>query len=194
MIFRIKTKSQNVLTYENWFKSDRSHRVWISYKGPINEVLIMEMGTAIRRKLKAHPKVSAKLFSIFIELVQNVVKYSQERSTCFDQKPQAIGSILLLESETSYLLSTGNLVNPAHVSELKRRCQHLNSLNREALRELKKDQRLKSMEQAQPEPANGLGLIKVALQSSGPLLTSFSKANGSLGAFYLSVNVEKSSS
>ena len=53
--------------------------VLISYKGPIDKVVLNIMGNYIRKLISMHPGAKPKLFKVFIELAQNISQYSSEK-------------------------------------------------------------------------------------------------------------------
>ena len=52
----------------------------VFYKGAFDEKVISEISQNIRKKLVTSPAVNKKVFSVFIELAQNIAFYSAERN------------------------------------------------------------------------------------------------------------------
>ena len=54
------------------------------YVGPITQIIIEEISEALKRNTNTHEKcdliIMQKIFSLFVELIQNIMKYSQEKS------------------------------------------------------------------------------------------------------------------
>jgi hypothetical protein len=168
------------------FTSNKS--VIISYKGPVTDVIMAELSRDIRDKFSDNPKASRKLFAIFMELAQNILYYSAEKKIV-GQREESIGTILITESGGHYTFGCGNLVENQYVQELVEACEHINTLDREALREYKREKR--SGTPGERSKGAGIGLIQVALTSENPLKAEHILVNEAHSFFSVSVTVLK---
>jgi len=179
------TKKLSLLEYYILTKQDR---VLISYKGPITPVIMAEISTDIRSKISDDPKASRKIFSIFMELAQNILYYSAEKAS-FANREDSIGMLLLKESDDAYRFSCCNLVDNDYVEELKENCDKINSLNRDELRKYKREQRNKP--QGERSKGAGIGLIHVAITADSPLDIESTQVDEAYSFFSLSVDIPK---
>jgi hypothetical protein len=179
----------NFFNYYMKIKDDEN--VLISYKGPVNEKLIMEMCSDIREKLGTNEEVTQKVFAIFLELSRNLLDYSVETTARFGDYHEPIGLIILNESDEYYALTTGNLVAKEDFSSFKAKCDLINSLNRDELRQIKRSQRLRSLEVNETVDKAGIGLMRVALTSGNPLILDYVEVDEKYSFFTLSINIKR---
>ena len=162
--------------------------VLISYKGPVTDIIMSEISRDIRTKFTENPKASRKIFAIFMELSQNILYYSSEK-VHFGNNNDSVGTILITETSDHYTFSCGNLVENEHIDELIEGCNTINSMDRETLREYKREQRSKP--QGKRSKGAGIGLIQVALTSGNPLNVEYREIDDALTFFSLSVRIDK---
>lgn len=75
--------------------------VLISYTGPVTPVIVTDISCDIQKKLADNYKVSRKVFSIFIELAQNIQFYSEDKVHYADCKDRA-GTMYVVETKKEY--------------------------------------------------------------------------------------------
>jgi len=183
--------------YDYYLLTDNS-KVLVSYKGPVTDVIMAEISRDIRNKFSENPKVGRRLFAIFMELAQNILYYSAEKVQ-FGERNDSVGVILITKDtkkeveeeeqkrKLKYRFSCGNLVNTTYVDELIESCEMINSMNRDELREYKREKR--SQPQGERSKGAGIGLIQVALNSENPLVVEFRKVDDKFSFFSLSVDI-----
>jgi len=163
-------------------------RVKISYKGPFDKHILPLLGDYIKVVLGSNPKASKKLFSIFIELAQNISYYSAETFSTIDEENWGVGSIMIGEYDTYYTFVTGNTVKNSDIVPVIEKCEMINSLDREGLRKYKREERNK----APGERGGGnIGLIQIALTANNPLDIEVTPIDKQYSFFTLHVQVEK---
>lgn len=177
--------------FNYYMKVKNDDNTLISYKGPVTESLIMDMCSDIREKLNTSPETTQKIFSIFIELTQNVLNYSADSNKRFNSNGEPIGLIVLNEAEDCYALTTGNLIGNKQLEKLKNKCEKINSLDRKDLRQLKREQRVKSFEEKEEEESAGIGLMRIVLTASNPLTVDAVKIDDKYSFFTISVNIKR---
>lgn len=175
----------NFFEYHNQISREN---VLLSYKGPLTDVLLSEFSKDIRKKLQTEPKIGKKVFAIFMELSQNVLYYSREVNH-FGNKDK-VGTLVIVDRGNNYQLVTGNLVNKTSVPALLEKCEIINSLDREGLREYKR--KLRNEPSEGESKGAGIGLVQAALTSGAPLEVQFKELSGEYAFFVLYVNVSKS--
>ncbi len=178
------SKQINILDYHR--NLDQS--IPLSYKGPIDEKILQTIGYYIESILSQHPKAGKKIFKIFIELAQNISYYSAEKSIFRGEKEIGSGMVLIGELEDSFTFVTGNLVKNDDIYAIIDKSEIINSLDREELREYKREQRKLPHG---PKGGAHIGLIQVALTSSNPLDIEITPVDDEHSFFSIAVKIEK---
>ncbi|MBG0774910.1 MAG: hypothetical protein H0S85_00560 [Desulfovibrionaceae bacterium] len=156
------------------------------FSGPATQGVLESIGEALKRKLEleaAGLTATQRVFSLFVELMQNIIRYSAERAECgsaepFDAGPAdgpanipgedcRSGVVVVGRSDARYFVLCGN-VGPLD------RCLGIRDaiamLGAMAPEELKAHYKRMRRETRSPESRGaGLGLIEMARQSSEPL-------------------------
>ncbi len=163
-------------------------QILISYKGPVTPVIMAEISRDIQDKLADNPRASRKVFSVFMELAQNILYYSSEKIQ-YAGRIDSVGMLQIIEQEDYYVFSCGNTIKREHVAQLVDSCNTINSLDKEELRKLKRYQR----RQPSPELSRGagIGLVQVAILSGNPLEIQAQDLDDDHSIFTLSVNINK---
>ncbi|NJL12838.1 MAG: hypothetical protein HC913_07475 [Microscillaceae bacterium] len=170
----------------DYYSLIRRDDVLISYKGPVTEIILSEISRDIRNKFADNPKTSKKLFSIFIELAQNILYYSSEKINYGDHH-DSVGTILITRKGDHHTFACGNLVENKYIDQLVESCETINNLDREELREYKRQTR--SGPQKDRSKGAGIGLIQVALTSGNPLEVESRAVDDKYSFFSISVKV-----
>ncbi|GAB6040871.1 SiaB family protein kinase [Endothiovibrio diazotrophicus] len=137
----------------------REQGVVFCYSGYFTEEILAGVGGAIRRKLEleaADRNTVKGLFSIFVEQVQNIIRYSAER----EPPPGAAGEslrygVLTVGREGDrHFVSCANLIRRADVERLDRSLHRIRGLDHDALKALYKE----TLRGAVPEGSVGAGV------------------------------------
>jgi Family of unknown function (DUF6272) len=176
----------NFFEYHTQISNDN---ILLSYKGPLSDVLLAEFSRDIREKLqKEDSKVGKKVFSIFMELAQNVLFYSKEKNH-FGNNQDKVGTLVIVNEDDHYRVITGNLVFKKDVPSLIEKCQTVNSLDREALREYKRQ--LRNNPNNEESKGAGIGMVQAALTADNPLEVESKDVGSEFAFFVLSVPINK---
>ncbi len=170
------------------FTLQRQSAVELFYTGYFSQQNIMSMGGVIRAWLDKNESSSVtrrKLFSVFIEMGQNIVRYSSdERFMCTGQEELRFGSLCFHTDNGNYYLETANLVGPEESSLLKTNLEVLRTMTQAEIRDAWK-QGLRSEAPVTSKGAN-IGLLTMARDTSVPLEYRIHPlAASSLSAFHL---------
>lgn len=161
--------------------------ILLSYKGPLTDILLSELSYDIRQKLHKDKKAGKKVFSIFMELSQNVLFYSKEmnRFGNYDK----VGTLMILDNDEEYELVTGNLIYKKDVPRLLQKCEKINSMDRDTLREYKR--MLRSGPSHEESKGAGIGLVQTALTSGNKLTMRIRELDSDYAFYVLFVKVKK---
>ncbi len=142
-------------------------QIMVCFNGPINAALIEEIGRALRDYLSHQqetPSAVADIFAVYIEMTQNIRRYA-------DLHPELDGaasaSIVVSREDGHYVISAGNIVEPADGQALVTRLAELAGMDQAALKAAFKAQLRQPRENL--DGSAGLGLIDVARKASRPL-------------------------
>jgi hypothetical protein len=178
-------KRRLILEYTKSLEKDH---IIVCFKGPFLARILALEGEKINLLVNEDPAVNKKVFSIFIELAQNVAYYSEDKSE-FDNKLLGKGTFLITESHSHYTLSSANLIKKSWETEVLEKCQLINSLDYEGLRKLKSE--LRSQPKRSGHSSGNIGLVEIALKSRSPLNAEVSPVDDVLSYLILSVDVFK---
>jgi len=160
----------------------------ITYKGPFHEHILNFIGRYIREVIKRNPLAKRKLFKVFMELAQNIGFYSEETTQIFDETKVGVGIVVICEFEECFVFHAGNIIKNEHAEILLNKCNFVNSLDREQLREFKRNQR--GMFRGEKDGAN-IGLIQTVLTSENPIEVIVTPSSDNCSFFALAVRIEK---
>ncbi len=145
------------------------NRILLCFNGPISRSLIEEIGNALKNYLQAEnaqPTAAMDVFSIYIEMTQNIRHYAQSRG--YGDLESAATVIVARDAEERYLVQAGNIVEAADGEALLARVDALASMDKAQFKATYKTQ-LRQPRDAAATTGAGLGLIDVARKSSLPL-------------------------
>ena len=177
--------NMSILEYDASFNKDQ---IIICYKGPFLDRVLALIGEKITILVNRDPLISKKIFSIFLEMAQNVAQYSEERLTGPD-KSTGKGTFLITEKDTHYTISSANLIKKTWEPEVLEKCEMINSLDTEALRELKRE--LRSAPRREGHMGGNIGLVDIALKAGTPLHINVTPVNDQHSYFIITIEVPK---
>jgi hypothetical protein len=170
--------------------------VIFAYSGYVTEPVLSGVGEALKRKLKiddADTKTLRSVFAVFVEQMQNIIRYSAERMT---ENADSAGNplaeirhgILTIGKEGGeYVVYSGNLIERSDVARLRARLEKIRGMSREELRALHKEQ-LRS-EPEEGSKGAGLGFMEIARRASKPIEFDFIDVDDRYAFFSLKATV-----
>ncbi len=159
------------------------------YSGYVTEEVLTGIGSALKRKLELEDtdrRTTKGLFSVFVEQVQNVIRYSAEG----EPKDQADMSMDLLygvltvgKVDGKYFVSCGNLVRKSDVNRLDASLDHIQKLDKDGLKALYK----KTLKGETPEGSKGagVGFIDIARRAENGFDYDFARVDDDFSYFCL---------
>ncbi|MCP9758210.1 hypothetical protein EGI20_02625 [Aquitalea sp. S1-19] len=177
-------KPQDLLALRETFDSNA---ILLSFNGLFSATLIEEIGQALRRHLEALEASSssiADVFSIYIELTQNIRHYSRQKGL-----PDAMASgtvVISHRSDGHYEVCAGNVLHLADGEALCRHVEQLAGMDKAELKAAYKLQ-LRAPREAGATTGAGLGLIDMARKSSQPPAAALQVLDEQYGFFSLQI-------
>jgi hypothetical protein len=164
--------------------------ILVSYRGPVDERVMTVIGENIEILTNdGNDKSKSKIFKIFMELAQNVWLYSAESCKTVSGKQLGMGSLVIGEFGGAYTFVTGNMVKNTDIEPVIEKCEIINSLDRDSLREYRREQR-RLANQGKKNSGN-IGLIQVALTAESPLDIELTPVNEDESFFSIAVKIKK---
>jgi hypothetical protein len=183
-------KGINIFDYYMDFEENN---VIIYYKGPFMETILAKISEDIKARFDKDPLTSKKIFSIFIELAQNIAHHSADSNVFGENqlKKSGNGTFQLSESEDHFTLVSGNLIRNEDVPEIIDKCNTVNELDIEGLRKLKRD--LRNLPRREGHKGANIGLVDIAIKAQNSLSVEVTPINEEFSYFIISVEVSKQS-
>jgi hypothetical protein len=147
-----------------------------AYAGPVSEALLASFGESVKQQLalkNADRNRTRRVFAVFVEQVQNVIRYSEEQDLVGEDPGDRLSSgvVAVGLEEDRFFVICGNNVSIGGADLLQERLTYLASLNEE---ELKAHYRTKLRSEPEEQSEGGtIGLIEIARRASQPLEFDF---------------------
>jgi hypothetical protein len=127
-----------------------------------------------------------KVFSILIESLENVAKYSPGKD---HEERYGMPVAMIRLNEHIYLVTTGNLIENDKVSALKEKLDTINKCDKAELKELFKNALI--TQDLNSDSTGNMGLIEMARKSGNKLVYQFDKVNDQYSYYMLTIKVEE---
>jgi UDP-3-O-[3-hydroxymyristoyl] glucosamine N-acyltransferase len=92
-------------------------RVLMTFKGAFSQELLVQIGELVKLQQGNNSKVQ-KMFSVFVEMAQNILYYSAEKEIRSDGKEVGVGMIIIRENEKSFVITSGNAIEKKKLQRL----------------------------------------------------------------------------
>ena len=171
------------------FQQDlHSKGIIFSFTGYVSEGILYALGEALKQKMaldETDANVTRKVFSIFVEQVQNIIRYSADRVEGEVGKKVELssGMIAVGRENNRFCVVCGNSVSQDDVTALRDRLQQLSQMDKDALKAYYKE---KLREPAEEQSRGGsIGLIEIARRASEPIQFDFMDLDNQAAFFCL---------
>jgi len=163
------------------------------YSGYMTEEVLSGIGQAIRTKLeieKTDKKVARSIFSLFVEQVQNVIRYSAEKEELSSSEAATelrYGVLTLGREEDRFFVACSNLIEDQDVKRLDQNLKHIQQLDAEGLKKLYKD----TLRGETPKGSKGagVGFIDIARRAQKGFEFDFAPVDSSHSYFSIKAYV-----
>lgn len=162
--------------------------VFLSYGESISQSLISAMTEALEKEAEEqniNMGISSNLFTIFVELSQNMMNYSKSKDeNCTKIVPG--GLIIVSKDEDNYYIHSQNVVSAADKEKIEPKIIEVQNLDRDAIR--KRYRELRKSGQNTHEKGGGIGFYEIAKRCNG-IEYSFEPINKSKELFYIKTRI-----
>lgn len=139
------------------------------YTGKISQNAIATMGDVLKQRFDSteKPAVMRKVFSSFIEMIQNALHYSP---LILDNSPEKIGAITVGRKDGHYFIVCGNLVDKTYIPRISEKIDLVNSMTKDEIKAAYRAQlRNDEHESDAVSKGAGLGFLTLARDASAPI-------------------------
>ena len=174
--------------YYSFKKSLDEKGIMVSFSGFVSEGILFSLGEALKQKMtldETDINTAKKVFSVFVEQVQNVIRYSSDRVESKAERKVELGSgtITVGHDMKKFFIVCSNTVDSADVPLLRERLELLKTLDKDGLKAHYRE-KLKEDPEAQSKGAT-IGLIEIARRASEPIEFDFEPINDNSTFFCL---------
>ncbi len=163
-----------------------------SFSGYLSESILYSLGEALRQKMtleETNVTTVKKVFSVFIEQSQNIIRYSADKVTGPDGANIELssGMVTIGTQDGKFFIVCANMVRQEDVARLRGRLELLKGMGREQIKAYYKEQ----LREAPDENSRGatIGLIEIARRASEPIEFDFDPVDEHVSFFCLKVSI-----
>ena len=167
-----------------------SQKLILVYQGDFTQESTKSILAMAERNLDSSGEegnIKRKVFNVMVEALQNIVKHSDE---LVEGEVRSHAAIFLIgKEENRYTIMSGNPIRKSNVAGLEEKLHHINSLDKEGLKELYKEI-IKNTTISEKGGA-GLGFVDMARKSGEKLAFDFPEMSSEYCFFCLTVHVAR---
>jgi hypothetical protein len=183
-------KADDAFEFRNYL---RDRGIIFSYSGYMTEEVLAGIGGALRTKMEldgTDRKIARTIFSIFVEQVQNVIRYSaelEEGQVDNDDIEIRYGVLTVGVLDGKHFVSCGNLINNENVPRLESSLKKIKDLDKDGLKTLYKE----TLRGEVPEGSKGagVGFIDIARRATQGFDFEFSEIGNGYSYFLLNAYI-----
>ncbi len=174
--FYVKMKKNNIhLAYEG----EMTHQITKAFTSLTESSMIKD---------EDDNAVQKKVFHVMVECLQNVSKHAGNRNNIITSK-DGRGIFMISKGELEYNVTTGNIISNDKIPELTKMLEKINSLDKEGLKKLYKQQMREG--RLSEKGGAGLGFIDIARKTGQKLIYSFLSINEERSFFVLTSTISR---
>ena len=158
----------------------KNQNIIFCYSGYVSERVLAAIGETLKIKLaieETEMSKTKKIFSIFVEGVQNVIRYSAETlgEENDDVSEVRYGVFTISKDPKGISVQCGNLIYKKDVDKMKDRVSKVEGKDKDQLKKLYKEKMMEGPEEG--SKGASLGLIEMARRSGSPIEFAFEEIN-----------------
>ncbi len=156
----------SLITVESLHSILKKENITLNYSGIFNQTNMVNLLNIVEIQMRDTVMVGTKMFSIVVEMLQNLVKHADHFQ--INNITGKYGIFFILEINGDYILTTGNYIKNEKVKKLKEYVDFVNSLDNN---ELNKRYNTNLLSYSEENKKNGaqLGLMDMRLKSRNKL-------------------------
>ncbi len=167
-------------------------KIIFAYCGYVTEPILFGLGEALKKKMSladADKKTISSVFSIYVEQVQNIIRYSAETDPRNTDSETSLrfGVITIVNENQKFSIDVGNMIKHKDVGRMDKQLSDISEMDSLELKRAYKAQ-LKS-DPAPESKGAGLGLLEIARRVSEPLEFDFHRVDDTYTFFALKATI-----
>jgi len=162
--------------YYNFKKSLDDKGIMFSFSGFVSDGILFALGESLKQKMTldaTDPNTTKKVFSVFVEQVQNIIRYSADRIE--GDMPTKVelgsGTITVGHEKERFFVVCSNIIDNVDIEPLRERLEIVRGLDKEGLKAYYRE-KLKEPPEEQSKGAT-IGIIEIAKRASEPIEFDF---------------------
>lgn len=170
--------------------------IMFSFNGAFSETMINEIVMLLKKMMameNASHSAIYNIFSVVVELLQNINRYSAKRTMAKINKQEDInlglGMIFAGTEGEEFFIQSGNPIETDKTAALQDKLTVIQNMNKDELRRYYKSELKK--EQAENITGAGVGLIEAARKASRPIQFRFDPIDDQLSFFSLKIYIHR---
>ncbi|MBC7908449.1 MAG: hypothetical protein H7Y60_17100 [Rhodospirillaceae bacterium] len=166
--------------------------ILFSFSGYLSEGILYSLGDTLRQKMTLDDTdltTIKKVFSVFVEQAQNIIRYSAEKvlGTVGKSVELSSGMVTIGTERGRFFIVCANTILEDDVPQLKHRLEVLQKMDKDEIKAYYKEQ----LREAPDEKSRGatIGLIEIARRASEPIEFDFDRIDAEKHFFCLKVSI-----
>jgi hypothetical protein len=171
------------------YKTMKTNEINLVYEGEVTQEITKTFTSLTEKSLTKNAEsntVQKKVFNVMVECLQNISKHADSLS---DEEEERRGIVMVSRGEDCYNIITGNIIKNHKVPELQKSLELINSLDKEGLSTLFKQQIRETT--ISDKGGAGLGLIDIAKKTGSKLTYQFKELNENVSFFILTSTIKR---
>lgn len=166
--------------------------IFLTYGGFLSQTLISGMTEALEQEAQSNDLsmgISTNIFTIFIELAQNMMNYSKTKEeNCVTSKPE--GLIVVGKNEDHYFIHSQNIIAQSDKEKIEPKLKQISIMSKDEIK--KKYRQLRRSGKDTHEKGGGIGFYEISKRSD-TIEYEFKKINSDKHYFHFiaTVNTNK---
>ena len=167
--------------------------VMFAYSGYMSEQVRLAVGETLKQKLSledANIKTIRSVFAVFVEQMQNVIRYSAERVPEEEDDESidlSFGILTIGKEGEDYVLLSGNLIRREDIDRVSAKLKEIQAMDHAQLKRFYKEKLREGPDEV--SQGAGIGFIEIARRASRPIEFDFATVNDRHSFFALKANI-----
>jgi hypothetical protein len=187
----LKDKKESLDFVYDFYVKMKKNNINLAYEGEITHQITKAFTSLTESSLAKEDDfntVQKKVFHVMVECLQNISKHAENRNSIITSK-DGRGIFMISKDDTEYNVTTGNVINNDKVPKLRDMLENINSLDKDGLKKLYKQQMREG--RLSDRGGAGLGFIDIARKTGQKLIYSFLKINEERSFFVLTSTISR---
>ncbi|MFC2152412.1 SiaB family protein kinase [Bacteroidota bacterium] len=175
----------------DFYRSMKAHEITLVYEGEITHQITKAFTSLTESNMAKESEansVQKKVFHVMVECLQNISKHADSFGSD-DFLFAGRGIFMVSKGKVNYHVTTGNVIENDKIEELTEMLNHINSLDKEGLKQLYKSQMKEG--RLSEKGGAGLGFIDIARKTGNTLEFHFLPIDEGSSFFLLTSSISR---